>query len=227
MDLRSPFPLAVACLFASLPGFAADLRIVQETAEQHVRLQIQGMPGKPAVAMGQIDVSRLPPCSIHEAFTPPGSPLVGKTSVGVRCLGPNSWTVLIPAQIAVTGNYVTTSRPLVAGQVLQSSDLATVSGDVSRLPTGTVSEPAQAVGKTLRNSLGAGQPLRKDQLLAPLVIRQGQTVRVISRGAGFSASAEGKALGNAAQGQLIQVRMNSGQTVSGTAQNDGSVEIVF
>lgn len=226
MDVRSLL-LAFACLFASLPGLAADLRIIQDTAEQHIRLQIQGQPGKATVAMGQIDVSRLGPCSVHEAFTPQGSKLLGKTTVGVRCLGPSSWTVLIPAQIAVTGNYVTTSRPLIAGQVIQNDDLATLSGDVSALPTGIVSDPAQAVGKTLRNSLGAGQPLRKDQLIAPLVIRQGQTVRVVSRGEGFAASAEGKALGNAAQGQLVQVRMSSGQTVSGTAQNDGSVEIIF
>lgn len=226
MDVRSLL-LAFACLFASLPGLAADLRIIQDTAEQHIRLQLQGQPGKATIAMGQIDVSRLPPCSVHEAFTPQGSNLLGKTLVGVRCLSPGSWTVLIPAQIAVTGNYVTTSRPLLAGQVIQHDDLATLSGDVSRLPSGVLGDPAQAVGKTLRNSLGAGQPLRKDQLLAPLVIRQGQTVRVVSRGEGFAASAEGKALGNAAQGQLVQVRMNSGQTVSGTAQNDGSVEIIF
>lgn len=226
MDVRSLL-LAFACLFASLPGLAADLRIIQDTAEQHIRLQLQGQPGKATIAMGQIDVSRLPPCSVHEAFTPQGSNLLGKTLVGVRCLSPGSWTVLIPAQIAVTGNYVTTSRPLVAGQVIQHDDLATLSGDVSRLPSGVLSAPAQAVGKTLRNSLGAGQPLRKDQLLAPLVIRQGQTVRVVSRGEGFAASAEGKALGNATQGQLVQVRMSSGQTVSGTAQNDGSVEIIF
>lgn len=226
MDVRSLL-LAFACFFTSRHGLAADLRIIQDTAEQHIRLQIQGLPGKATVTMGQIDVSKLPPCSVHEAFTPQGSNLLGKTQVGVRCLGPSSWTVLIPAQIAVTGNYVTTSRPLVAGQAIQNDDLVTLSGDVSRLPTGIVSDPAQAVGRTLRNSLGAGQPLRKDQLLAQLVIRQGQTVRVISKGEGFSASAEGKALGNAVQGQLIQVRMSSGQTVSGTAQNDGSVEIIF
>ena len=79
----------------------------------------------------------------------------------------------------------------------------------------------------MRNSLGAGQPLRSDQLLSPLVIRQGQTVRVISSGSGFSVSAEGKAINNATIGQLVQIRMESGQTVSGTARADGSVEISF
>lgn len=222
---RAIFLLAIAwnCLVAQ----GADLRIVQETAEQHIRLQTQGLPGTPTITIGSINISRLPPCSVHEAFTPQGSSLVGKTLIGVRCLAPNSWSVLIPAQIAVSGNYVTSSRPLVAGQVIQSEDLATISGDVSRLPAGIVADPTQAIGKTLRNSLGAGQPIRKDQLLAALVIRQGQTVHVTSRGPGFSASAEGKALNNAAEGQIVQIRMISGQTVNGVAQNDGSVEISF
>lgn len=227
MDVRLLFLSALAGLVASFPGIAADLRIVQETAEQHIRLQTRGLPGKITITMGQLDLTKLPPCSIHEAFTPQGSKLVGKTLIGVRCLGPNSWTILLPAQIAVSGNYVTTSRPLVAGQAISSGDLAVISGDVSHLPAGILGDPAQAIGKTLRNSLGAGQPLRQDQLLAPLVIRQGQTVRVVSKGEGFAASAEGKALANAAEGQIVQVRMNSGQTVSGTAQNDGSVEIAF
>ena len=62
---------------------------------------------------------------------------------------------------------------------------------------------------------------------APLVIRQGQSVRVVSRGSSFAVTAEGRALNNAAEGQLAQVRMASGQTVSGIARADGSVEISF
>ena len=177
--------------------------------------------------MGKLDASRLPPCTAHEAFSPPGTRMIGKTHVGVRCLGPNIWSVLVPVQIAVTGNYVTTTRPLAAGQLVQPGDLATMSGDLSQLPTGIVTDPTTAVGKTLRNSLGAGQPLRSDQLLATLVIRQGQSVRVISQGAGFAVSSEGKAINNAAEGQVAQVRMPSGQTLSGIAKADGSVEVSF
>lgn len=220
--------LILFCIaLSTATGHAADARIVLDTAEQHARLQARGLPGKIDISLGQIDLSRLPDCTAHEAFTPQGARPIGRTHIGVRCLAPNSWSVLVPAQIAVTGNYVTTRRPILAGQTVQADDLAVFSGDVSQLPTGIIENPAQAIGKTLRNSLGAGQPLRADQLLAPLVIRQGQTVRVVSRGSGFSASAEGKAINNAAVGQVAQVRMGSGQTVSGIAQADGSVEIAF
>ncbi len=207
--------------------FSAEADLVLDTAERYLRLQTQGLPGKVTITMGKLDARRLPACTALEAFSPPGTRLSGRTHVGVRCLGPNIWSVLVPAQIAVTGNYVTTTRPLAAGQALQAGDLTTLSGDISSLPTGVITDPANAIGKTLRNSLGAGQPLRSDQLLAPLVIRQGQTVRVISKGPGFAVSSEGKAINNAAAGQIAQIRMNTGQTVSGIAQADGSVEISF
>lgn len=209
------------------PALAADSAIVLDTAEQHLRLQTKGTPGTVTITMGQFDASRLPPCTAHEAFTPQGSRMIGKTNVGVRCLSPNAWTVLVPAQIAVTGNYVTTSRALVAGQTIQPSDLTSVSGNISQLPTGVISDPALALGRTLRNSIGAGQPLRADQLLAALVIKQGQSVRVISTGAGFSVSGQGKAINNAGVGDVVRVRMESGQTVSGKARADGIVEILF
>jgi flagella basal body P-ring formation protein FlgA len=208
-------------------AFAAEADVVIDTAERYVRLQTQGLPGQVRITMGRLDVERLPPCSAHEAYSPPGTRLSGRTHIGVRCLGPNIWSVLVPVQIAVTGNYVVTTRPLSAGQAIQPGDVATLSGDIASLPTGIISTPEEAVGKTLRNALAAGQPLRGDQLVAPLVIRQGQTVRVISRGTGFAVSSEGRALTNAYEGQVVQVRMTSGQTISGIALGDGSVEISF
>lgn len=219
--------LLILTLTFSSSSFSDQAELILDTAERYIYLQTQGLPGKVTVQMGNFNASRLPPCSALEAYSPHGSRLSGKTYVGVRCLGPNIWNVLVPAQIAVNGNYLSTARALAAGKVLQPDDLITLSGDIFSLPTGIVTNPKNAVGKTLRNSLGAGQVLRSDQLLAPLVIRQGQSVRVISKGTGFAVSGEGKAINNAAEGQVVQIRMNSGQTISGIAQEDGSVEISF
>jgi len=225
--LVRPLLFGFFLLFAGRPLVAGETDAALDTAERYVRLQTQGIPGKTTITMGQLDTQRLPPCTAHEAFSPPGTRLSGRTHVGVRCLGPNVWSVLVPVQIATTGNYVTTVRPLSAGQVIQASDLVSISGDLNSLPTGVITDPANAIGKTLRNSLGAGQALRNNQLLAPMVIRQGQSVRVISKGSGFAVSGEGKALNNASEGQVAQVRMSSGQTVSGVAKADGSIEIAF
>lgn len=206
---------------------AAEADPVLEVAERHIRSQTQGQSGTVRITLGRLDIGRLPACTEHEAYSPPGTRFVGKTYIGVRCLAPKPWSVLVPAQISIATTYVTTSRPLAAGQLISSGDLAVVSGDLANLPAGVIIDPQSAIGKTLRNSLGSGQALRTEQLLAPLVIRQGQTVRVISQGSGFSVTAEGKALNNAAEGQLAQIRMSSGQTVTGIARADGSVEITF
>lgn len=216
------------CLTTVWPPANASTDPVIDTAERYARLQTQGLPGKVSITVGHLDVrTQLPPCTAHEAYTPAGARLWGKTNIGVRCLGPNIWSVLVPVQITVTSQYVTTARPLSAGQLIQLGDVATLSGDLATQPSGVVTDPAAAVGKTLKNSLAAGQPLRADQLLAPLVIRQGQTVRLISKGPGFSVSGEGKAINNAAEGQVAQIRMPSGQVVSGVAKADGTAEIAY
>ena len=99
--LASLFFLALA-----VTGHTAETDLVLDTAERYVRQQTLGLPGKVQVKMGTLDVTRLPPCTAHEAFSPSGTRLSGKTHVGVRCLGPAIWSVLVPVHIAITGNYL-------------------------------------------------------------------------------------------------------------------------
>jgi flagella basal body P-ring formation protein FlgA len=96
-------------LFCATGLRAAETDIVIDTAERFARLQTQGLPGKVQLTVGKLDVSRLPPYGAR-GFLPPGTRLSGRTHVGVRCLGPNVWSVLVPVQIAISGNYVATAR---------------------------------------------------------------------------------------------------------------------
>jgi len=210
--------------FMALPSFANDL--VTTTVEQYLRAQTQGLPGSVSTTVGQLDPrTQLAPCTAMEPFTTPGSRLWGKATIGVRCLGPGNWTVYVPVQVKVTGNYVVTVRPLAAGQPLTLSDLSVRQGDLTNLPPSVLTDPEQGIGKSLKNGLGSGQPVRGDLLIAPFVIQQGQDVRLISKGPGFSVSNEGKALTNAAEGQLARARTANGQTVSGIARQGGIIEI--
>ncbi|MBI2307816.1 MAG: flagellar basal body P-ring formation protein FlgA [Rhodocyclales bacterium] len=217
--------LGLASLFlASPPASAREL--LTATIEQYLQAQTRGLPGKVDISVGQLDPrTQLAPCSAHEPFTPPGGRLWGKATIGVRCLGPASWTVYVPVQIRVTGSYVVTTRAINPGQPLEFGDLALRSGDLTTLPTGVLTDREQGVGKTLKSGLGGGQPLRSDMLIAPFVVQQGQDVRLVSKGPGFAVSNEGKALNNAAEGQVARARTASGQTVSGIARAGGIIEI--
>lgn len=71
-----------------------------------------------------------------------------------------------------------TLRSLQAGGTVQADDVHLNTGDLGNLPTGTLLRLEDALGKTLRSSLGAGQALRHHQLLSTPVIRQGQACRL-------------------------------------------------
>ena len=125
------------------------------------------LPANPAKfrwSPDQSTAAKLPACSALEA-SPPATPRnLGRIHVGVRCLAPVEWSILVPVQISVIADYVVTRKALLAGRNIQSDDLAFNRGDLAALPPGTLLKPEQALGKTLRNSIGAGHPLRANQL---------------------------------------------------------------
>lgn len=202
-----------------------DGAAVRKLVEQFLQTQTAGLPGKVTVTVSPVDPRLgLAACPDPQAFQQPGARAWGKTTVGVRCTAP-AWTVYVQAQVNVIAEYVAAAAPLAQGQPIEASQLAMVKGDLALLPSGIVTDMAQAIGRSPTISLPAGTPLRADNLKSKLVVLQNQTVRVVSGGAGFSVSAEGKALTNAAEGQVVQVRTPSGAVLSGTARAGGVVEV--
>lgn len=205
-----------------------DLGAVRQVVEQYLKAQTAGLTGKVGINVGKIDQRMsLAACPSPEAFQQPGARAWGKTTVGVRCASPAAWTVYIQAQVSVVGEYVAAAVPLVQGKEIDKSQLAIVSGDIAALPNGVVTDIAQAVGRTSTVSLASGAPLRLDMLRSKPVVQQGQLVKVVSRGNGFSVSAEARAIGTAADGQVVQARTPAGAIISGLARAGGQVEVAF
>lgn len=201
---------------------------IQRAIAEFLRVQTGSLPGKATYSAGAIDPRlALAACGALEVFSPPGSRLWGNTSVGVRCNAPTPWSIYVAVKVQVTGPYVASARALPSGQALSQGDLALMQGDLTQMPGTVVTDIAQAIGKTLSSPLAPGQAVRADLLRTPNAVLQGQSVKVVSEGPGFRVSADGKAVTNAGVGQVAQVRMNSGQTVSGIARADGTVEIRF
>jgi flagella basal body P-ring formation protein FlgA len=191
-------------------------------------VQAGGLPGQITVTVGAIDPRlNLAACAAPEAFLPNGARAWGKTSVGVRSEAPSPWTVYIPAMVQVQGEYLAAAVPLAQGQTIGPNDVARVSGDLTTLPPGIVTEQAQAVGHILARSVAVGAPLRQDALRSQQAVAQGQVVRLVSSGPGFKVTADGRALAGGSDGQVVQVKTQSGQVVSGVARPGGTVEVTF
>lgn len=220
---------AALLLCAPLPGSArTPAGEAEARAHALLRAHAAGLPGEVSITVHALDPNgQLPACAALQVFLPAGARAWGRVSVGVRCDSPVVWTAYLQAQVAVVADYLVAARPLRAGQVLGPDDFASRRGDLAMLPERLLTDPTQASGHFTRIAVAAGQPLRADMLRVPHVVRQGQNVQVLGVGAGFQVSSEGRALGNAAPGDRVRVRLANGQVVTGTAQAGGRVEVAF
>ena len=231
LALVTPLMMCASLALAQQPLPAParqDVGALRQVVEQYLQAQSAGLPGQVTITVGNIDARMaLAACAAPQAFQQPGARPWGKTTVGVRCAAPTPWTVYIQAQVSVLGQYVAAAVPLAPGQPIAASQLVMVSGDLAALPNGVATDVGQAVGRSSTMALAAGAPLRLDALRSKPVVQQGQAVRVVSSGAGFSVSAEGRAIGTAGEGQVVQVRTSGGAILSGVATAGGTVEVAF
>ncbi|MBI5918062.1 MAG: flagellar basal body P-ring formation protein FlgA [Nitrosomonadales bacterium] len=197
---------------------------IRDRVTAFVQEQTQSMQGKVSIKVEEIDRRiALPACPALEVFLPTGARLNGKTSIGVRCNNSNGWSLYVPVQIKVSVTLLVSAKPLQQGQTLHAEDFVTQEGEMTQ--PGILTDPAQAIGKILKFGLGAGQVLKQDMLRAPNSVTQGQAVKILVKGNGFTIRSEGQALNNAAEGQSVQVKTASGQIISGMAREGGVVEV--
>jgi flagella basal body P-ring formation protein FlgA len=144
---------------------------LRNVAVAFVKQQIASLPGKVSYKVDEIDRRiAMPACHRLEAFLPAGSQFIGRTSIGVRCMENNGWSIFVPVQIRISMNLLVSARQLPMGHVLQAQDLTSQTIEISR--TAGLSDANQAVGKVLRYGIAAGQMLREDMLRQPFSVKQ-------------------------------------------------------
>lgn len=205
-----------------------DLSEIRRVADQFLQVQTMEYTGKVNIALGKIDPRlNLPACHNLSPFLLPGSKPWGKITLGIRCTTPKAWTIYLAAHVQIMGDYYVSATTLSQGQIIGATDISKVSGEVSTLPAGAITNPTQAIGKSLNASLSSGTILRVEALKSSAVILQGQSVRVISGGPGFQVATDAQALNNAVEGQVVRAKTSSGQLLSGIAKAGGVIEISF
>jgi flagella basal body P-ring formation protein FlgA len=226
------FASFVVCGLLALPALTVraqqDPAPVRKAIDGWLKTQTKGLPGQVSWEIGGLDPgNQLTPCGNFDISRPAGARPWGRTNVVVRCIGEAGWRVYVPVHVRVKADYLISARPIAQGQAVVVDDIATELGDLSELPANILTDTGLAIGKVASSSIPAGRPLRADMLKSQTVVRQGQTVKVVSRGPGFAVANEGRALANALEGQVTQVRLGSGQVVSGVAKADGTVEVGY
>lgn len=205
---------------------ATEVEPIKQAIAEFMDAQKSSLPGKVRYRIGTINSGGLAGgCVGMDVRMDAGARPWGRTHVNVRCTEGAIWNLYVPVEIHVAVDYLVSARPLRAGQPISEADIARLSGDLADLPTGILTDPAQALGQSYRVSLPANRPLRAEMLRPPLVVRQGQSVKIVSEGAGFKVANEGSALNDAAAGQVVQVRLISGKNIRGIAKSDGTISV--
>ena len=170
---------------------------------------------------------RLPLCgSSLETFEPQVSQVLGSASVGVRCTGPEPWTIYVRTNVSARQEIPVLARSLPRNTVVTEADLKMIEQPVPSVGNGTIIDPSRIIGMELTRALNAGSTVRLNQLRAPKIIKRGQQVTLTSSLKGLEVRIQGKALGDAAEGERVAAtNLSSGRKVEGTAHSDGTVSV--
>jgi len=189
----------------------------------------RSQPGLRAeITVGEIDPRlHLAPCEPTEAFLRPGARLWGRSFVGYRCLQHPGWSISVPVSVRLYGPALVAGQPLPAMQAVSASALRRQEVEMTREPGGVVVDAAQLEDQVCTHGLEPGQPIPLNCLRAVPAVGQGDSVKLVGTGSGFSISTDGIALATAAAGESVRVRVDSGRTLSGVARKGRVVEVDF
>ena len=181
----APRSITLILLLLSVSAFAAPRQnpgTILDAVKHFLSGEVAGSSGTVELQINAADLRlSLPECSQLEPFTPPGARLLGSTTVGVRCIGDLPWTIYLPVQIVVTGYYLAAAHPLEPGQTLSRDDLVVKEGDLTQLPSGILSVPAQAIGKVIVSKLADGEPLCMEMMQKLSIAQKPQPLKIALR----------------------------------------------
>lgn len=219
--------------FTSLPQ-QADAETYQshdslrETAKAFVLQQIQSPPTVPYVEVGALDARlRLPECADKpEAFLPPGSRILGSSSIGIRCHSPKPWSLYVPITVKIFAPVLVASHAMNRGSQITAQDFQTAELNIATLSGGYLSMPEKILGMTVKYPIDAGAAYTPAMLEAPNMVRRGKQVTILAEVAGIEVRMAGKALMDGSAGALIQVRnLASQRVIEGTVIAEGIVKV--
>jgi flagellar basal body P-ring formation protein FlgA len=220
----------VLCLGAAATAAASiePLGAVRAAAETFVRSQMPPGVAGLAISAGRLDPRlRLARCAgALETSLLSGARLQAQMSIAVACRDGADWTIYVPVTVQSRIAVWALRAPQTQGARLSAADVVRETRLVSGLAVGYVTDISELARSTLRHPLPAGALLTSEDLLADLMVRQGEQVTLVASVDGISVRAAGLALENGRQGALIRVQnANSARVVQGVVESDRVVQV--
>jgi flagella basal body P-ring formation protein FlgA len=212
----------------ALAGTVATTGTIRDAASRYLAAQAaQTYPGtQAAIEIGPIDSGLdLSGCATQDFSVMPGSRLWANGNLLVQCGGNARLNFYLAFQARIEGPALLARRPLPSNYTPVHDDLVHGSIEYKVDPTRYPQDPDKLHGARLLMPLAKHAPLIIDMLRAPMLIRAGQRVRIVSDGPGFQVTQSGIAQQQAGAGDLLRIKLSNGRYVQGLVKDDGSVYI--
>ncbi|SDD58916.1 MULTISPECIES: flagellar basal body P-ring formation chaperone FlgA [Kordiimonas] len=119
------------------------------------------------------------------------------------------------------------TRLIAPGEVITAKDVTWSQYPSKRLNRNSVLDQQSLVGQTVRRPLQPGQPLRVNDIMAPVVVEKGSLVTMTIQSGALTLSASGRALQDGGDGDMIRVmNIKSKQSVEAQVISPGLVKVM-
>jgi flagella basal body P-ring formation protein FlgA len=149
----------------------------------------------------------------------------GQGTVAVACAGSSPWRLFVRVRVVEQVGVVVARHTLAAGALLSADDLEIHTQSSTSLPLDYLSDPAQAIGLTVRRTVPAGTVLAGAALESPELIQRGALVTLVAGSGSVRVKSEGVALEGARLKGRIRVKTASGRIVEGVVEASGEVKV--
>ncbi|QDR82096.1 flagella basal body P-ring formation protein FlgA [Sporomusa termitida] len=172
------------------------------------------------------DVELLPVGQPQDLVVPPGA--VGFTielpyglkynapttvHIGLNLAGQPYTAARVRIDIKRYEQVAVASRAIAPRDLITADNIIFERRDTGRMPPGYFTDPDQVLGLAVKRQLSPGTAISESVLVKPLLIKRGQTVRIVAQTGGIEVSAPGVALQSGSEGQSIRVQNTTSRKV--------------
>lgn len=146
-------------------------------------------------------------------------------SVGITVAGQLYNKAALRFDIKKYEQVAVVSRALAARELINTDNVVFERRDIGRVPPGYFTELNKILGLAVKRQLAPGTAITDSMLEKPILIKRGQTIRIVAQTGHITVSAPGIALQNGSQGQFIRVQnINSKKMITGQVVDEATIQ---
>lgn len=190
-----------------------DLAAIKIAAEDFIEAKLSvDYNNRREISSGKLDPRlRLAACNSEIiAFLPPGSHLLGNTTVGVRCESPKPWSIYIPVKVSIYKSVIVSTAKLPRGKIISDADIILNEVDISQIRGHSFINKEDLIGTKLKTSFKPNQVIDSASIC---LICKGDAVMITANSTSISVSMSGIALNDGGKGDKIRVQNKSSRRI--------------